>query len=545
LTSQIKNVPLNQVDPFTIRTGSTFSASGGSPISEIERTEKLGRVAADIREAEEIISSSHFSGNRLKKDELTKSALSGALHSLDPHSNFYNRSEWKELLDEQRSGYTGIGATIASFRRAGSADTYILGTVPGSPAARANLQYADRIVAINGEKMSGVPSEKVRDKIRGTNGTVLRLTVERASSLKLETIEIRRNRVPQPSIPDSYLLRPGIGYIDMSEGFNYTTSAEFNAALQSLKQQGIKSLIIDLRGNGGGIVDQAVKVAEVFLPAGTLILTQRGRSRFDNRIWTSRNLNPERMPLVILVDEETASASEIVAGAFQDDDRAMIVGEKTFGKGLVQSVLDLPAGTGVTLTTARYLTPAGRSIQRDYTRIQPYDYFNHKSVTADIGKPYFEARTVTDRPVFGGDGIQPDEIVNGVETTSAEIELLDPVFTFTRELVNGRIPGQEHFRLRRDAPGKRVGIADFSVPDTLIAAFRDYAITLGNSPEASDQSLAFIRLQLRYNVAMASLGAVAANQVLIDEDPQIAKAIGTIPRAAQLTIQANNIRQQK
>ncbi len=146
---------------------------------------------------------------------------------------------------------------------------------------------------------------------------------------------------------------------------------------------GMKSLILDLRGNGGGIVDQAVKVAEKFLPAGTLILTQRGRSRIDNRVWKSKNTNPEQMPLVVLVNEDTASASEIVAGAFQDDDRAMIVGEKTFGKGLVQSVIDLPGRTGLTLTTARYVTPSGRSIQRDYSKIDLYDYYNHKTRRRD------------------------------------------------------------------------------------------------------------------------------------------------------------------
>ncbi len=144
------------------------------------------------------------------------------------------------------------------------------------------------------------------------------------------TLEIKRDRVEQPSIPDHYILRPGIGYIDLSEGFNYTTADEFDAAFGDLKRRGMTSLILDLRGNGGGIVDQAVKVASRFLPAGMVVVTQRGRTRIDNRVWRSSNPNPETMPLVVLVNEDTASASEIVAGAFQDADRAMIVGEKTF-----------------------------------------------------------------------------------------------------------------------------------------------------------------------------------------------------------------------
>ncbi|MEO6050206.1 MAG: S41 family peptidase [Pyrinomonadaceae bacterium] len=194
--------------------------------------------------------------------------------------------------------------------------------------------------------MTGKDSNVVRDKIRGGSGTIFRLTVERSATNRIETIEISRNRVPQPSIPDAYILRHGTGYIDLSEGFNYTTSDEFDAALQQLKRGGMRSLVLDLRGNGGGIVDQAIKVAEKFLPAGTLTLTQRGRTRIDNRVWKSTNTNPDQMPLVVLVNGQTASASEIVAGAFQNDDRAMIVGEKTFGKGLVQSVIDLPGSTG-------------------------------------------------------------------------------------------------------------------------------------------------------------------------------------------------------
>ena len=396
--------------------------------------------------------------------------------------------------------------------------------------------------------MTGLDSDIVRDKIRGATGTAFRLTLERSSTNRVETIEIRRNRVAQPSIPDAYILRPGIGYIELSEGFNYTTSAEFASALLELKRSGMRSLILDLRGNGGGIVDQAVRVAENFLPAGTLILTQRGRSRIDNRVWRSTNMRADQTPLVVLVNEDTASASEIVAGAFQDDDRAMIVGEKTFGKGLVQSVIDLPGSTGLTLTTARYLTPSGRSIQRDYSKTQPYDYFNHKTAVAEIGKPYFEARTVTDRRVFGGDGIQPDVVVKADEITDAQVSLLDPLFAFAREAVNGRIAGQEMYRATPLSFGKRVTPGDFPVSDSLVAAFEEFVTKNENgrfSPEILKASSSFIKLRLRYNIVMASFGAVSANQVLIEDDSQVAKAVETLPRAASLAQLAAKARQRK
>jgi carboxyl-terminal processing protease len=439
------------------------------------------------------------------------------------------------MMDEERSGYTGIGATIANFEIAGVTATYILSTFPGSPAERMQLRFGDRIIAVNGEKVSGESSNAVRDKIRGAAGTVFRLTFERAVNNRLETKEIRRGRVPQPSIPDAYMIRPGIGYIDLSEGFNYTTSTELDAAMQELKRAGMRSLVLDLRGNGGGIVDQAVRVAERFLPSGTLILTQQGRSRIDNRTWRSHNTAAETMPLVVLVDENTASASEIVAGAFQDNDRALIVGDKTFGKGLVQSVIDLPGNAGLTLTAARYLTPSGRSIQRDYSTIDLYDYFNHRA--AAIDKPYFEARTVTDRRVYGGDGIQPDETVKSDEITDRQADLLDLLFRFSREAANGRVAGQENYRTVGVTFGKRIPAGESMVSDGLLSAFNAFAIKNGDGKVSIDRlrtESAFIKLRLRYNLIMASHGSVAANQVLIENDPQVAKGIEALPKAAQL-----------
>ncbi|MFZ1699590.1 MAG: S41 family peptidase [Pyrinomonadaceae bacterium] len=546
--AQLKTPLTDPIEPFRIQPGSTFTASGGVPGTRPEAMpESPSPMAAEIFEAEQLIRGNHIDNPKLSTDELTKSALEGMLRSLDPHSNYYDRAEWKELLDEQRSGYTGIGATIATFQRNEEFFTYILSTFPGSPAERASLRFGDRVIAINGESMAGKTTDVVRDKVRGAMGTAFRLTVERAANLREETIEIKRNRVPQPSIPDAYILRPGIGYIELSEGFNYTTADEFDVAMRELKRRGMRSLVLDLRNNGGGIVDQAVKIAERFLPAGQLILSQRGRTRIDNRVWKSKNPNPEQLPLVILVNENTASASEIVAGAFQDDDRAMIVGEKTFGKGLVQSVLDLPGKTGLTLTTARYLTPSGRSIQRDYSKLNLYDYFNHKTASTEIGKPYFEARTITDRKVFGGDGVHPDEAVATVQLNRSQLALLDPIFQFSREVANGRIDGLGDYRLRPGPFGQRITASDFPFSERLFAAFVEYSRTNGSriSPSSLAAESDFIKLRLRYNIVMASFGAVSANQVITEDDAQVAKAIESLPRSAKLANLARQIRKTK
>ena len=543
-SAQLRSPLFEPSEPFRITTGSTFSASGRGSARVNPATTK--RISDDLREAQAIILGNHIGTKDLDPASMSKSALTEMLHSLDPHSNYHDRTEWKELLDEQKSGYTGIGATIVDFSNGRFSDTYVISVAPNSPAAAARLSFGDRIMAINGQNMSGMGSAAVRDGIRGEIGTKVRITIERAESLRIETIDIRRNSVSHPSVPDAYILRPGVGYIALTEGFSYTTADEFGRAVRDLKRQGMRSLIIDLRGNGGGILEQAVKVAERFLPAGTEIVSQRGRSPLDNQSWRSRAVSPESMPLVVLVNSGTASASEIVAGAFQDDDRAIIVGEKTYGKGLVQTVLDLPAGAGLTLTTARYFTPSGRSIQRDYSSVNLYDYYNHKLSTSAIDTPFFEARTVTNRRVFGGDGIQPDELVTGDQLTGVQHALLDPIFLFARDLVNGRVPGHEEYSRGEALNAKRITPDELSIPSSVLAAFTDSLLRNANyryaRKDLEDQQ-AFIKLRLRNYVVMASFGSTIANQVMIDSDRQVEKAISALPQAARLQQMAATARQ--
>ena len=271
------------------------------------------------------------------------------LRSLDPHSNYYDREEYDELKTDQRSEYFGIGASIQNYLRGDQADTYISATFDRSPAARAGLRFGDRIVEVDGVNMTGKTSLEVRDKIRGPRGSQVKLTLERAADKRLEKVEIIHDVVPQPSIPDAYILRPGVGYIDMTRGFNYTTTDELIEALDVLQSKGMKSLVLDLRNNPGGFLDQAINVAQVFLKSGQRILTQKGRNGLRDNTYESRNSSPVLTPLVILINENTASASEIVAGAMQDHDRALIVGQTSFGKGLVQSIIPLEGGGGLSV----------------------------------------------------------------------------------------------------------------------------------------------------------------------------------------------------
>ncbi|MGC2235232.1 MAG: S41 family peptidase [Pyrinomonadaceae bacterium] len=539
---------LPAADPFIITKGSYFSASRTNPNTQINSENAAQtNISQDYSDALEVIRKNYVGGNKIDYSELTKSAITAMLRTLDPHSNYFDAAEYDELLTDQQSEYYGIGATIANYLKDGKYETFIISTFPDSPAFKANLHYGDKIAAVNGENVSGKNSSIVRDKVRGKKGTIVRLTIERAETKKREIIEIRRNRVPQPSIPDAYLLRQNIGYIDMSEGFNYTTFEELDTAVGELRRQGMNSLILDLRNNPGGILDQAVKVAEKFLPVGSTIVTQRGRFKIDNRVWKSANKQSETMPIVVLVNEGSASASEIVAGALQDYDRALIIGENTFGKGLVQSIINLPYSSGLTLTTAKYYTPSGRSIQRDYSNGNLYDYYFHK-VKADE-KAKIPSKTITGRTVYGGDGITPDETIKAALLNQSEINLLDPIFFFSSELASGRIKGFESYKISNQFQyGQRIRSGDIPVTDELIFAFKKFISDEKGwnvSPEQIDTEKSFIKTRLRYNLATASYGSVAANQILIEDDAQVAKAVEALPKAKQLALSAQKTQQKQ
>jgi carboxyl-terminal processing protease len=504
----------------------------------------------DFSEALTIIQENYIDGNKLDYNAVFKSSIIGMLRSLDPHSNYYDREEFDEMKTDQRSEYFGIGASIGNQRRGEQTETYILATFEGSPAARAGLVFGDRIVEVNGEKMSGRPSLDVRDRIRGPRGSVVKITVERASNGKQETVEITRDAVPQPSIPDAYFLRPGVAYVDMTRGFNYTTSDELEEKLESLRERGMTSLVLDLRNNPGGFLDQAVRVASKFLQRGQLILTQKGRT--DQRPYRANNDSGQAdpTPLVILVNGNTASASEIVAGAMQDHDRALIVGETSFGKGLVQGIWPLEYGAGLTLTSAKYYTPSGRLIQRDYSNGGFYDYYTRggstrlDQQTSQTTKPTGpESRTDTGRAVYGGGGIAPDEVVKPRTISQTQQRILNPLFFFTRELVNGRIAGFDQYKVQRVLDYNReLTATDFPVTDALYKSFKEF---LNTDPSwkplqaVLDRNRSFIELQMRYNIITAAYGStIAARVFILTDDPQVSRGVDALPRARDLAVNA-------
>ena len=518
-------------------------------------TAQTAALERDFSEALKMIEEQYVDGKKLNYNDVFKSSIIGMLRSLDPHSNYYDREEFDELKTDQRSEYFGIGASIQNYVRGEQADTYITATFDGSPAAKAGLRYGDRIVEVDGTAMTGKTSLEVRDKIRGPRGSTVRLTLERAADKRIEKVDIIRDAVAQPSIPDAYMLKPGVGYIDMTRGFNYTTTDELLDALDRLHAKGMTSLVLDLRNNPGGFLDQAIHVAEVFLRNGQVILTQKGRNGYRDNTYESRNNAPDMTPLVILINENTASASEIVAGAMQDHDRALIVGQTSFGKGLVQSIIPLEYGAGLTLTSAKYYTPSGRLIQRDYSNGGFYDYYTHGGGVArdpktPAAKPTGpETKTDTGRAVYGGGGISPDENASPRTVNLTQRRLLSPTFAFTRELVNGRIRGLEASRI----PGginfrHELKTEDFKVTDAMFKAFRDFATADPDykvTAATIDRNRTFIELELRFNLVTAAYGRVIGDRVFIAmDDPQVAKAVDVLPKARDLAMGSNQSRAQ-
>lgn len=541
-------------DPSAItRPSGTANRRGARPPRIVN--EAASGVEKDFAEALTIIQENYIDGNKLDYNTVFKSSIIGMLRSLDPHSNYYDREEFDELKTDQRSEYYGIGASIQNQTIGETTDTYIMATFDRSPAARAGLRYGDKITAVDGVSMVGKFSSEVRDKIRGPRGSTVKITVQRAASLKEETVDITRDAVPQPSIPDAYMIKPGVGYIGMTQGFNYTTSDELQAALDDLHAQGMQSLVLDLRNNPGGFLDQAIRVSEKFLPRGQNILTQKGRDGLGDKTYESSNRNPDLTPLVILVNSNTASASEIVAGAMQDHDRALIVGQTSFGKGLVQGIFQMEYGTGLTLTTAKYYTPSGRLIQRDYSNGGFYDYYTRGGTIAldkkedPTLKPAGpESKTDTGRSVYGGGGISPDEVIKPRTINASQARLRNPIFAFTRELVNGRINGFDNYKVGHAIDfEKRLEASEYRVTDDLFKAFKEFVVKNPDwkiTAQQLDRSRSFIDLEMRYNIVTAAYGRVTADQVLVGDDPQVDKAIAVMPKARELAMAAMNRRNQ-
>jgi carboxyl-terminal processing protease len=521
--------------------------------SEGSATEKkpvtLQNIEADISEALTIIQDHHFRGTNLDYNALFKNTIDTMLHTLDPHSNYFDAKEFEEFRTSQRSQYFGIGATIGDLRdkNGNVLGTYIKATFDGAPANRAGLRYGDKIVEVNGLSMIGKSYSTVRDFLRGPRGTQAKIVIERFGTKERVNIDIIRDAVSTPSISEAYLVKPGIGYIAITGGFNRTTYTEFRAAMQQLKAKGMQQVILDLRNNGGGLVSESYYIANTFLETGQTIFTQKGRLPNSEREYRAENPNADKTPLIVLINGNSASASEILAGALQDNDRALIVGENTFGKGLVQNPYPLEYGTMLLLTIAKYETPSGRLIQRDYSDGNLYSYYTNGGTLEDKEKPKKpkgdEKRTASGRIVYGGGGITPDVEVKAPTIPSArgriQRKLMDPIFSFVLDLAYGKYGGFNNYRVDREIQFKYdIQPTDFPINDIVFNAFRKHAVkNYKFTPRQIDREKEFITRMLRTELVTAAYGSQTSFQVYNEYDPQLLKAIELLPQSEQLAIQ--------
>ena len=539
------------ITPFAFSQGQNVSktvdktGAGAPPL--VKNAVTVEKIEQDVAEALSVIESSHVGGSKLDYNEVFKSSIDGMLHTLDPHSNYFDAKEFEQFRTDQSSRYYGIGATIGdlSNEKGDVVATFIRATFDNAPAHRAGLRYGDKIIEVNGTSMLGKPFSDVRNFLRGPRGTSARLVVERYGTGKRETVEIVRDAVPQPSISEAYMIRPGVGYIAMTGGFNQTTYGEFAEAMKNLKARGMTQLVLDLKNNGGGLVGQAYRVANAFLSTGQTVFTQKGRETGSNDPpYRAENPNPETLPLVVLVNRNSASASEILAGALQDHDRALIVGENTFGKGLVQNPFVLDYGSMLLLTIAKYETPSGRLIQRDYSNGNLYDYYTNGGLQRDENAPATpkgpESRTDSGRPVYGGGGISPDVVVKAdtitIEQDRVQRKLANPVFAFALDLSHGRVKGFENYKV--DKPivfNYDIKSSDFPMTEQLYQAFKSYAVsTYKTNPALIDKERKFIERSLRSELVTAAYGSTTSLQVFNETDSQLSKAIELLPQAKQL-----------
>ncbi|MGI8812882.1 MAG: S41 family peptidase [Pyrinomonadaceae bacterium] len=491
----------------------------------------IAKVTADYREALDVIDNNYV--GKVNHERVTEASVQSMLSTLDPHSSFFTRDEFRKLSEEQSSQFYGIGVSILQHRDG----VYVQSVIPNTPAEKAGLRYGDRLVAVDGKDAREWSSSEVSKNVRGELGTSVKIRVERASSNTPTEYEIVRAGVPLPSIRNYFMMNDRVGYVGLTGGFQQTTASELDDAISALKKQGMKELLLDLRGNPGGLLPQAIDVVSRFVPDGKTVVSVKGRSRYANaqELRTSGG-QANDLPLVILINGGSASASEIVAGAIQDYGRGIIVGTDSFGKGLVQRVFPLPYDTGLTLTTARYYTPFGRSLQRDYSSGSIYDYYTHQGQedsdepdAAPKPKPVGSPVTMPDgRVLFGGRGIEPDVKADPLKYTPLRMRINDAAFYFVRQLVAGKIAGFESYRVDKQNQSLNIQKNQLPVTDKVYDAFRAFALAdKANGPlgENLANQLDFAKMRLREELATANYSNEAGIQVLLESDPQIAKGI--------------------
>ncbi len=453
-------------------------------------------------------------------------AIPGMLATLDPHTTFFDPRSYRQLLDEQKGRYFGVGMEVGPRNN----KTVILAPFPGSPAYRVGLRPGDVLVSVDNKSTDGLNTNEIADLLKGPRGTPVKIVVLREGAPDYITFTVVRQEIERKSVPDGFFVAPQIAYIKIA-GFDENTSHELNENLRRLGQDHFQGLVLDLRSNPGGILNEAVEVAGAFLPRGVTVVSARGRE-YPARSYTVRNgARGRQYPIVVLVNQYSASAAEIVAGALQDHDRAWILGQTTFGKGLVQSVLSLSEGAGLALTTAHFYTPSGRLIQRDYSHESFFDYRYHKDgITRN---PNDVKMTDSGRTVYGGGGITPDE--------EYRVPALDPL---ENELYRTYLFQFARWYFTTHSKNLPAGwMPDAQVMSDVQAYLRNQHFQFDEARFARDQD--WIKRDLAREMYVFAFNVNESDKVFAKNDPEVKRALDAMPKAEALVDNAKHVMAQR
>jgi len=446
-------------------------------------------------------------------DAIYDGAIPEMLRTLDPHSNFYDPKAYAKMQEDESGKYFGVGMVIQPQ------NNQIIVVYPfiDSPAFKAGLRPADVIVDVNGKLTKGLDTNDVANMLKGPKGTHVKLTVTRNGSPAPLTFDLVRQEIPHPSIDLKYEIKPGILYIHITQ-FQQTTGREFAQAIAEYPN--IKGLLLDLRGNPGGVLVEAVSVCDKLLNQGQIIVSQRGRA-YPEQVYRATHGNQGHLfPIVVLVNRGTASAAEIVSGALQDHDRALIVGEITFGKGLVQTVYPLSDHTGLALTTYHYYTPSGRLIQRNYNGVSLYDYYYNHEPDKDL-KDREVRLTDSGRTVYGGGGITPDDKIETPKANHFQ-DILDAHNVF--------------FNFAPYYFAHHTATKDFEVDKAVLDQFKQFLTSQNIAYTDQDLNgvMDWLKMNIRSNIMTSQFGEPTGLRIRANWDPMITQALTYMPQAATL-----------
>jgi len=474
-----------------------------------------------------------YAAEDIGSDKFVYASVDGMLRTLDPHTSFLEPKEYADMQDRQKGTFYGLGILVTKRNER----VTVITPLEGTPASRLGIRAGDIISDVEGVNTDDLSLDEVVKRLKGPKGTTVHIKIERVGIKEPIPLTIVRAAIPTNSISNVLMIRPGVGYIRVKD-FTSTTVRELDEAMTKLQDEGMQKLVLDLRGNPGGLLDAAVGMADHFLDKGQMIVYTKGRTPDSAQEYLAPGKHEKfDLPMVVLVNRGSASASEIVAGAIQDHDRGLVVGETSWGKGLVQSVYTLQYGAGLALTTSKYYTPSGRNIQRDFSSF--YDYYvvddetaNGPEIPLDQRKQF---KTDTGRVVYGGGGITPDVMVKNpqLSRTTQLLEVRSAIFNYAVE-----------YAAKNPDLTKELVISP-----AMIEEFIKYAVEKEVAPEAdireamkTDVDRKFVERALKAEIVAAKYGFDASYPFRLQGDTVVEKGIEVFPEAQKLATTAANLR---